>query len=117
MDHDRCRLKVLFAIPTAIALSQGTGVLGWGWPMLANVCQNIIAVWQLWNNTPSSASAAEATTNRMTVVLVWKVSFITMGLLSLGIDPMKKCLHVRLRAPGAERYDASECMFIIISNA
>ena len=53
----------------------------------------------------------------MTVVLVWKAPFNTMGLLSLGIDPIKKCPHVRLHAPRAERYNASECMFIIISDA
>ena len=85
--------------------------------MAAKVCLKIIAVCQLWNKAPSSASATDATTNRMTVVLVWKAPFNTIGSLSLGIDPMKKCPHVRLRAPGAERYDASECMFITISDA
>ncbi len=55
--------------------------------MSAKVCQKIIA--ELWNKALSSASAADATTNRMTVVLVWKAPFNTMGSLSLGIDPMK----------------------------
>ena len=116
VDRDRCCLTVLFAMLTAVALSQWMGVLGWGWPMLAKVCRKIIAAWQLWNNALSSASAADATTNCMTIVLMWKAPYKTMGSLSLGINPMKKCLHGRLRAPGAERYNALECMFIIISD-
>ncbi len=63
------------AYHTAVALSQRTGVLGWGWPRLAKVFQKIIAVWQLRNNAPSSAFTADATTNRMTVVLMWKAPF------------------------------------------
>ncbi len=43
-----------------------------------------------WNNVPSSASAADATMNHMTVVLVWKAPYNTMGSLSLGINPVKK---------------------------
>ncbi len=49
---------------------------------------------KLWNNPPSSTSAADATTNRMTAVLVWKAPFNTMGSLSLGIDPIKNvCMY------------------------
>jgi hypothetical protein len=60
---------VLLAIPTAVALLQCTGVWGCGCPISANVSQKIIPVWQLWYNAPSSASAAEATTNRIIVML------------------------------------------------
>ena len=66
IDRERCRLTVLLAIPTAIALSQWTGVLGCGCPRYFRVCQNIMPVWKLWKSAPSSASAADATTNLIT---------------------------------------------------
>jgi hypothetical protein len=62
--HDRCRLMVLFAILTAVALSQCTGIFGCGWPRSSRVALKIIPSWQLRNSAPSSASAADATTNR-----------------------------------------------------
>ena len=34
----------------------------------------------------------------------------------LGIQPMKKCPHARLRAPVLERYDAFECIFMTRSD-
>jgi hypothetical protein len=38
---------VLFAMPTAVFLSQCTGVFGCKWPISVNVSQKIIPVWQL----------------------------------------------------------------------
>jgi hypothetical protein len=70
MDCDRCLFIVLFAIPTAVALLQCTGVCGCGCPISANVSQKITPIWQLWYNAPSSASAADATTNCMIVMLM-----------------------------------------------
>jgi len=61
--RDRCRLMVLFAIPTAVALSQCAGIFGCGWPRSSRVALKIILSWQLRNSAPSSASAADATTN------------------------------------------------------
>jgi hypothetical protein len=70
IDRERCIFTVLFVIPTAIALSQCTGIFGWGWPRSANVWQNIIPSWQLWKRVLSSASAADATMNLIIVVFV-----------------------------------------------
>jgi hypothetical protein len=61
--RERCRLMVLLEIPTAVALSQWTGVLDCGWPRSSSVSRKIIPSWQFKNNAPNSASAAEATTN------------------------------------------------------
>ncbi len=52
----------LLAIPTAVALSQWTEVLGWESPRSLRLSQNLISFSQFKNNTPDSASAAEATT-------------------------------------------------------
>ncbi len=113
-DKERCLLMVLFAIPTAVALLQWTGVLGCGWPILVSVSQNIILVWQLWYSAPSSALAGDATTKFNMVVLTCKAPFKQMGAPSVGIQPMKKCLHVWLRAFSSERYDASKSMLRIM---
>ncbi len=99
-------------MPTAVALLQCTGVLGWGWPRSANVCWNIILVWQLWKSAPSSASAANATMNRSILKLVWNAPFNFIGSPFFGFQPMKKCRQVRLCATFLERYDASEWIFL-----
>ena len=111
-----CRFTVLDAIPTAVALSQWTGVLGCGCPRLFYVVQNIMPSWQLRNSSPSSASAADATKNFIICVLTWKAPLRVIGCPSLGIDPMKKYPHVQLRAFGLDRYDTSEWMFMIMSD-
>ena len=63
IDQDCLRFTVLFAMPTAVELSQWIGVGGWGWPISSSVSQKFIACLQFRNNAPSSASAADATTN------------------------------------------------------
>jgi hypothetical protein len=75
MDQECCLLMVLFTIPTAMALLQCTGVLGCGWPILVSMSQNMIPVWRLWYSAPSSALAADATTNFNIVVVTWKAPF------------------------------------------
>ena len=67
--RDHCLFTVLLAIPTAIALSQCTGVFECGCPILAKVILMIIPSWKFWNSALSSVSAADATTNLMIVVL------------------------------------------------
>jgi hypothetical protein len=62
MERNRCLFIVLFAIPTTVVLLQYTGICGWG-------CPKITPAWQLWYKALSSASAAEATTNHMIVML------------------------------------------------
>ncbi len=76
-----------------------------------------IPSWQLRNNAPNSASAADATTNRTIAHNVWNAPFSLMGLPSIGNVPMKKCPHALLRAFSSLRYDASEWMFNTISDA
>ena len=88
--HDLWRLMVLFAMPTAVALSQCIGILGWGCPRSSRVVLNIIPSWQFINNAPSSASAANATTYIKIAHNVWKAPYSLIGLPSLGSDPMKK---------------------------
>jgi hypothetical protein len=62
MDLDHQRFTVLFAISTAVALSQCTGVCGWGCPKSSRMLQKIMPVWQSWKSTPSFALAADVTT-------------------------------------------------------
>jgi len=64
IDLDLCHFTVLFAMPTAVELSQCIGIGGWGCPISSSVSQKNVACLQLRNNAPSSASVADAATNR-----------------------------------------------------
>ena len=44
IDLDRCRFTVLFAIPTAVALSQCTRVRGCVWPKSSSVFRKIFSI-------------------------------------------------------------------------
>ncbi len=100
-----------------VALSQCTVVRGWGWPNSLRVSQKIIPSLHLRNRAPSSASATDATTKRRMVHSVKNAPFNLMGSPSVGAHPIKKWPHARLCAFASERYDASECMFKIMSDA
>jgi hypothetical protein len=79
-------LTVLFAIPTAVALSQWIGVFGWGWPNSSRVNRKIMPSLQFKKRAPSSASAAEATTKRRMAHNVKNAPFNLMGSPSLGVQ-------------------------------
>ena len=66
MALERCRLTVLFVIPTAVALSQCMGVGGCGCPISCRMSLMILTSCALRNRAPSSASAAEAATSLRT---------------------------------------------------
>ena len=68
-------------------------------------------------NAPSSASAADAATNLRMVHSVKKAPLRRMGSPSRGVQPRKKCPAARLLPCGSERYEASEWMLSIISEA
>ena len=51
-------------MPTVLELLQYIGARGCEWPTSSRVSQNIVACLRFKNNAPSSASAADATTNR-----------------------------------------------------
>ncbi len=104
-------------MPTAVALSQWTGVLGCGCPSSSSVNQKIMPSLQFRKRAASSALAAEATTNQRSVHKVKNAPFKRMGSFVLGDHPIKKCPHALLRASVSERYEATECMFIIMSEA
>ena len=61
--RDRCFLTVSLAIPTAVLLSQCTGVGGCSCPSSSRISQIVLPSWQFTKRAPSSASAADATTN------------------------------------------------------
>ncbi len=110
-ERNRWRLIVLFAMPTVVALSQCTGVRGWGWPSSSRVSQKMTPSLQLRNRAPSSASATDDTTKRSMVHSVKNGPFNLMGSPSFGSHPKKKWPHARLWAFVSGRYDTSECMF------
>ena len=116
MLRDRCLLTVLFAMPAAVALSQCMGVGGCGWPSSSSVSLMIFASFAFKNIAPNSASAADAATNLRIVQSVRIGPFRRMGRLSSGCQPRKKWPAARLLAFFAERYDASECTFNIMSD-
>ena len=104
-------------MPTVVALSQCIGVFGCGCPISSRVSRKIIPSWQARKRAPSSASAAEATTNFRILHREKNAPFNFIGLLSMGREPMKKCPLARLRALGSLKYDASEWIFMTISEA
>ena len=93
------------------------GVGGCGWPNSSSVMRMILASFAFKNSAPSSASAAEAATNFNILHKEWIAPFNLIGCPSTGTEPKKKCPPARLRDLGAVRYDASEWMFKIISEA
>jgi hypothetical protein len=69
---------------------------------------------QLRNRAPSLASAAEATTTQRMAHKVKKAPLSLMGLLSFAFQPMKKYPHALLLVSASDKYDASECTFMIM---
>jgi hypothetical protein len=63
INQDCWCLTVVFTMPTTVELSQWIGVAGWGWTISSSVSRKNVACLQFRNNAPSSASAADATTN------------------------------------------------------
>jgi hypothetical protein len=89
IDLDRNRLIVLFAMPTAVALSQCTGVAGWVCPISSSIVLITFPSLQLRKSAPSSASAADTTTHFNTLHKVKMAPFNLMGSPSLGTQPKK----------------------------
>lgn len=78
---DFCLFRVLFTIPTVVELSMWMGVGGCGWPNSSSVSRSIFASFAFKNNAPNSASAAEAATNRRTVLTTRTAPLRKIGLL------------------------------------
>ncbi len=88
-----------------------------GGPTLLVSIQNIMPSLQFRNRAPSSASAAEAMMKQRMAHKVKKAPLSLMGLPSFAFQPMKKCPHALLCAPVSDKYDASKCTSMIMSDA
>ena len=117
IDRDFWRLTVLFAIPTAVELSQCIGAGGCRFPISSRVSLKILACLQFRNRAPSYASAADATTKRKIAHSVKNAPFNLIGFVGSGFHPMKKWPHALLCALASNKYDASKWMFITMSDA
>ena len=95
-------------MPTAVELLQLMGVGSCGWPISSRVSQNIVACLQFKNNAPSSASAADATTNLYIAHKVKNAPFNLIGCVGLVFHPTKKCPHAWLCVFALDKYDALE---------
>ena len=95
-------------MPTAVILSQCIGVGGCACPNSSRKILSILPYFVLRNKAPSSASAAEATTNLRIPLWTYIAPLSGIGLYLLGTDPRKKCPAVPLMARTSDRYDASE---------
>jgi hypothetical protein len=82
-------------MPTAVELSQFIDGGSCGWPISSRVSQYFVACLQFKNNAPSTASAADGTTNRNIQHKVKNVPFNLIGSEGLGFHPMKKCPHAQ----------------------
>jgi hypothetical protein len=90
---------------------------GWGWPISSSVSLKIVTCLQFRKRAPSLASNAEATTKRNIAHRVKKAPFNLMGLVGSVRQPMKKCPQAQLWAFASERYEASEGILRIMSEA
>ncbi len=77
----------------------------------------IVACLQLRKRAPSLASAEEATTKGNIAHRVKKAPFNLMGLVGSVRQPMKKCPQAWLWVFASKRYEASEWIFRIMSEA
>ena len=90
---------------------------GCGYTSFCNVSLMILAYFSFKNSAPSSTSADDAAIN----LSIWHdvniSSFRWTGCLSCALHPRKKFPDAQLHADIADKYDASEWKFRIISDA
>ena len=89
MDRERCFLTVSFAMPTAVRLSQNIGVGGCACPNSSRIVRSILRSFALRKRAPSSASAAEVTTNFRIPLWTYIAPLIGMGSPFWGMEPRK----------------------------
>ena len=112
-----CLFTVLFATPVDVELPQCIGVGGFGCPSSCNISLMILAYFALKNSAPSSTSADDAAINLSIWHNVNISPFRWTGCLSCALHPRKKFPDAQLHADIADKYDASEWKFRIISDA
>ena len=117
MDLDLCLFMVLFTIPTPVELSIFIGVGGCGSPSSSNINLITFAFFVFRNKAPSSASAAHAATCFNMVHMISMLPFNLMSFSFTGKLLKKKYPPALLLALDANRYNASECIFKIMSEA
>ena len=104
-------------MPVAVALSQWIGVGGCGCPSSRNVSLMILDYFLFKNNAPSYTSAA----NSAKILSIWHsvniAPFKWMGCLSCGLYTRKKFLDSQIFAYLSDKYDASDWMIRIMSDA
>ena len=104
-------------MPTAVVLSMCIGIGGCVCPISCNVSRMILACCALWNSAASSAAAADAATIFKIVHREWMDPLSLIFVLFLGMELRKKCPPALLLAFDAVKYEASECMLRIMSDA
>ena len=106
---------VPFTMPVSVALSQCLWVGGWGCPSSRKISLMILDSFAFRNSAPSSASAD----NAANVFIIWHKVNITplrcMGCLSCGFHPRKKFPAALLLASLADKWDAPDWKFSIMS--
>ena len=85
----QCFLTILFAMPTAVALSQWMVVGGWRCPISDKVSRNTLPSLIFKNIAPNYALAADEAMNLRTVHNLLIALFRRMGGLFCGIHPKK----------------------------
>ena len=104
-------------MPALVVLSMCIGVAGCRCPSSVRMSCMIFASCAFRNRAPNSASAADAATSFRMVHVMWMAPFRRIGSPLRGRLPRKKYPPARLHTLGAERYEASECTFRIMSEA
>ncbi len=112
-----CFLMVSLAVPTVVAPLQWLGIERWGCPSSCKISLMILHSFTFKKRAASSASAADAATSLRITHRLRIVPMRRMGSLGVRSQPRKKCPAAQLRALVMERYDASECVLRIMSEA
>ena len=122
MALDRFGISCFVRIPKAVVLSNSRGVLGWRWPISINITRNSIPI-LVFTYTPA-ISASDAAPMIFCRILdstcigaLMNTYCWAKGLVGSGTIPRKWYPLTRLLAFGIERYEESDDIQSIISDA
>ena len=115
IDRDRWRLTVLFAMPTAVALLQWTGVLGCGCPNTLSVMQKIMPSLQFKKKAPRAIKEVRAfAAKAMGTKDVRIDSNLNKHLWATGIKNPPTRVRVRLSRKRNEDEEADEKLYTFV---
>ena len=113
--HDIFHLLVLFTISDVVELSVCSGVGGLGCPNYINVRRIFFLILALFNHLHHSYSAVDSTTCLIMLNMVYIAPLSLIGSVLIVVIPKKYLPPITYRPFSLYIFDASKCMFNIMS--